>query len=178
MTSAWKNPRGREARQAAQVWVPVFSRPMAFVALGPHEMPEARGQAQPAPPSRVRERRWTTREAAAETGQGCRGQAVGGPGARNLGSLRCAASPRALGNSGHKGEEVSRLLPNRSSTSDSSVAGEGSPGLGPESPQGDQSGDDQPRRLSLMDHGRAKRSPWGVLLEVHLGREGEDEARG
>ena len=22
-----------------------------------------------------------------------------------------------------------------------------------------------------MDHGRAKRSPWGVLLEVHLGRE-------
>ena len=86
-------------------------------------------------------------------------------------SLRCAAVPRALDNSGHKGEEVFRPLPNGSSTSDSSVTGEGSPGWGPESPQGDQSGDNQPKRLSPMDHGRAKRSPWGVLLEVHLGRE-------
>lgn len=40
-----------EARQVAQVWVPVLRRPMAFVALGPRERPEARGQAQPARPS-------------------------------------------------------------------------------------------------------------------------------
>lgn len=49
-------------------------------------------------------------------------------------ALRWAAAPRALDNSGHKGEEVPRPLPNGSSTSDSSVTGEGSPGRGSESP--------------------------------------------
>lgn len=44
------------------------------------------------------------------------------------------ATPRSLDNGGHEGEEGARTF-TRSSTLDSSVAGEGSPALDPESPR-------------------------------------------
>lgn len=54
---------GGDVRQAVQVWVAAFIRPMTFVALGLREMPKGRGQAWAARPSLVRERRQTAREA-------------------------------------------------------------------------------------------------------------------
>lgn len=98
------------------------------------------------------------------------------------------ATPRSLDNGGHEGEEGAWTFTG-SSTLDSSVAGEGSPGLDPESPR--ETGVGRTNRDTLLfwwkretpfqvDPRRAKRAPlgsgpWRPTWEGRGGRDWEHE---
>ena len=180
---------GGDVRQAAQVWVAAFSRPMTFVALGLREMPKGRGQTWAARPSLVREGRQPAKQGdqggCSRTRKRLQGQGSEKPWETWPGKPR--QGPWIM--VAMRERKVPGPLPNGSSTLDSSVAGEGSPGLDPESPR--ETGVGRTSQDTLLfwwkretpiqvDPKRAKRGPlgsgsWRPMWEGRGGRGWEHE---